>query len=531
MVFQINVDGVQFLDKQFKSKNLTLQPAVHQINNLFSGPILGIQSKYHLSFYDFENACIIRKIECVAKNVIWNQNNNLCCIITNDSIFLLQYNHNNYLAQLESNTLPEDGVETAFTMIHQSNESITSALFINDVLILHNKLNKCNALIYSTLIPITIVTGFLVGYYHDSLLFNNATNNTSNLASSSITGVYLPQLYLDVLLHCKKQPPTEEMINQLNALDNNYVNKLAIYLESIDQHEMALMLTSDPTHKFDLAVHCKKLQIALDMILIDPSQEKYRVLAQVALADWEFKIAEECLLKGNDLDHLLLLYSSSHNTKGLKQLGELGEQQNKFQIAFNCAFLVHDYEKCVQLLIASGLMGEACLFSKQYIPERVIDVLQQYKQQLQLEADGKGSSGVSPASAAALMKRLQEDVPFIINNATQAMEIDDMMRLKQHNTGTNSESMEVNTTGTLSVKEEEMSPEKKRFSPYSPKQQREVEHREQPPVPEKVQVVTPEEPKVKPKTPSPVPTPQKSPEPVKNVIKSMEDELEDLLKF
>ena len=339
---------------------------------------------------------------------------------------------------------------------------MTSALFVDNVVLLQTKDNKLNALIYSTMLNLSVVQGYLSGYQNDLLYFVNKSSTSGGM----LTCLYLPLVYIQLLVSSRDQSISQDQLSILKELgqDLNLVNKLARYLEQINKPAEALAITTDTSHKFDLAIQCKELSIALEMIVLDPNPEKYKLLAQVALADWRFDIAEECLLKGNDLDHLLMLYSNQGNTNGLKKLSSLAIDHYKYQIAFTSSFILNDFQSCLDILITSKMMGEACLFAKQYVPDRVLDTVQHYKQQLSEEAAG--------ATGAILVKRLQEDVPYIENTTTHEMEIDNMMRLKQHNKGTHSESMEVNTTGTQSVIDEE---EKKRKSPQYQKKSMEDE--------------------------------------------------------
>lgn len=90
--------------------------------------------------------------------------------------------------------------------------------------------------------------------------------------------------------------------------------------------ELALEVSTDADHKFDLAIQLDDLEAALTLARQAPqlgSQSKWRTVGDRALASWKVSLAEECFTMANDLGALLLIYTSTGNREGLTTLSEL----------------------------------------------------------------------------------------------------------------------------------------------------------------------------------------------------------------
>ena len=78
--------------------------------------MLGVRSAAGLSFYDWENQELIRRIDIQPKNVVWSENGEMCCITTEESFFILKYSQDAVNSAMENKdeTITEDGIEEAF---------------------------------------------------------------------------------------------------------------------------------------------------------------------------------------------------------------------------------------------------------------------------------------------------------------------------------------------------------------------------------------------------------------------------------
>ena len=90
-----------------------------------------------------------------------------------------------------------------------------------------------------------------------------------------------------------------------------------------DLKELALEVTTDPDHKFELSLQLDDLDTALGIARSVPeaeSEAKWKSLGDRALAGWRFDLARECFEKANDLSALMLLLLSTGDSDGLKKL-------------------------------------------------------------------------------------------------------------------------------------------------------------------------------------------------------------------
>lgn len=84
-------------------------------------------------------------------------------------------------------------------------------------------------------------------------------------------------------------------------------------------------MTTDPDHKFDLALSLDDLDTALEIVRVVPDHEadvKWKALGDRALAVWRFDLARECFEKAGDLSALMLLFLSTGDRQGLLSLTE-----------------------------------------------------------------------------------------------------------------------------------------------------------------------------------------------------------------
>lgn len=112
----------------------------------------------------------------------------------------------------------------------------------------------------------------------------------------------------------------------LESVPQEQRNRLARFLETQELRELALEISTDPDHKFDLAIQLDDLETALRIARDSPhlgSQSKWRTVGDRALAGWKVQLAEECFKQANDLSALLLIYTSTGDRDGLARLKDL----------------------------------------------------------------------------------------------------------------------------------------------------------------------------------------------------------------
>ncbi|CAG8633961.1 19563_t:CDS:10, partial [Racocetra fulgida] len=119
-------------------------------------------------------------------------------------------------------------------------------------------------------------------------------------------------------------------------------NRIARFLESQDLKELALEVSTDIEHKFELAVQLNKLDVAVEIAREVGTDAKWKAIGDSALSAWK------CLKKAKDISGLLLLYTASGNSQGIKELAETAD-----------------------LLIKTDRIPEAAMFARTYLPRVV----------------------------------------------------------------------------------------------------------------------------------------------------------------
>lgn len=179
----------------------------------------------------------------------------------------------------------------------------------------------------------------------------------------------------------------------LSAVPASELNKLARFLEGQDLKEMALGVSQDPEHRFELAMSCKKLALArgiLQELGDSGSEAKWKALGDAALSppagsapeEFDLALAEEAYTKAGDLGGLLLIHSSLADAGGLAKLAERAEASGRNNVAFLCYFLLHRVDRCVSLLVGSDRIPEAAFLTRTYAPASIPRILAVWKENL-----------------------------------------------------------------------------------------------------------------------------------------------------
>jgi coatomer subunit beta' len=156
--------------------------------------------------------------------------------------------------------------------------------------------------------------------------------------------------------------------------------------------ELALEVTSDLDHKFDLSLQLDDLDGALEIARSVPELEaetKWKAVGDRALAVWRFDLARECYEKSGDLSALMLLLLSVGDREGLAKLAVqagapfrilshltdhfgLIEEKGQNNLAFATLFQLGDTKSCVDLLVKTKRTPEAAIFARTYAPRSVL---------------------------------------------------------------------------------------------------------------------------------------------------------------
>ena len=296
---------------------------------------------------------------------------------------MLRFSRENYIAGVNAGEADADGVESAFEVVTDINETVRTGEWLGDCFIYTNSTNRLNYLVGDQTYTISHFDQpmYLLGYLARDGRMYLADKDVSVISYSlSLTVVEYQTLVL--------RDDMEAAQSLLSEIPEDQMNKIARFLEGQGHKELALEVATDAEHRFELALSLNNLPIALELAREANVEHKWKTVGDVALSGWDVKLAEECFEHAKDLGSLLLLHSSSGNKDGLRALAKLADEVAVHNINFSALWALSDIEGCIDLLVRTNRHAEAVLFAQTYKPSRAVALAKEWK--VSLEKGGKG---------------------------------------------------------------------------------------------------------------------------------------------
>ncbi|XP_070826436.1 coatomer subunit beta'-like [Chaetodon trifascialis] len=371
---------------------------------IFGGILLGVRSNSGLAFCDWESTDLIRRIEIQPKHIFWSDSGELVCIATDESFFVLRYLPERVAAAQESKKeKTDDGIEDAFEVLGEVPEVVKTGLWVGDCFIYTSSLNRLNYYVGGEIITIAHLdrTAYLLGYIpKDDRLYLG--DKELNVISYS--------LLLSVLEYqtavMRRDFTTADKI--LPTIPKEQRIRVAHFLEKQGFRQQALAVSTDPEHKFDLALQLGEVNIAYQLALEAESEQKWKQLAELATTKCQFSLAQECLHQAQDYGGLLLLATASGNADMVGRLAEGAERDGKTNVAFLTYFLQGRLEKCLDLLIKTDRLPEAAFLARTYLPSHVSRVVRLWKESLSKVNQKAADALADPIQYSNLFPGLQQ---------------------------------------------------------------------------------------------------------------------------
>jgi coatomer subunit beta' len=277
------------------------------------------------------------------------------------------------------------------------NESVRTGQWVGDCFIYTNSTNRLNYLVGDQTYTVSHFDQpmYLLGYLpRDGKVYvaDKDVNVVSYALSLSVVE------YQTLVLRGDLDAAAEILVD----IPDDQKNKIARFLEGQGQKDLALEVATDPEHRFDLALALGNLPIALEIAREADVEHRWKTVGDAALTGWDIALAEECFTHAKDLSSLLLLYTSTSNGQGLRQLIVQAEAAGLHNIAFSCLWQLADVDGCIDLLLRTGRTAEAVLLTQTYKPSRS-GVVKLWKESLEKEGKGKVAKiiGVPPGEEGA----------------------------------------------------------------------------------------------------------------------------------
>ncbi|KAK7882773.1 hypothetical protein WMY93_028947 [Mugilogobius chulae] len=390
--------------KNFKEKK-AFKPDIG-CEGIFGGFLLGVRSSSGLAFYDWDSADLIRRIEIQPKHVFWSDSGELVCIATEESFFVLKYMSENVSAALEKKEdITEDGIEDAFDVLGEVKEVVKTGVWVGDCFIYTSSVNRLNYYVGGEIITVAHLdrTMYLLGYIpkDDRLYLGDKELNVVSF-----------WLLLSVLEYqtavMRKDFSTADRV--LPTIPKEQRPRVAHFLEKQGFKQQALAVTTDPEHKFELALQLGELKIAHELALEAESEHKWKQLAELATTKCHFSLAQECLHHAQDYGGLLLLATASGNTQMVGKLAQGADADGKTNVAFLAYFMQGRLDKCLDLLIKTDRLPEAAFLARTYLPSQVSRVVTLWKESLSKVNQKAADALADPSSYGNLFPGLQRSL-------------------------------------------------------------------------------------------------------------------------
>ena len=386
--------------KSFKEK-LSFTPRHVQPEGLCGGSLIAVTGHEAIAFYDWETGKFIQRIDVpLPKACYWNDEGDRVCIATKENFYVLKYNEEAVEQSFQSGAYDEvKGVAAAFELESEVTDVVRSAQWIGDCFLYVSKSSRLCYCVGGQIMTVAHLDDkmYLLGYLaRESRVY--LSNKQHSIFSYQLLTSILE--YQTAVLRNDFEAANELLAS--GAIPKKEYNNISRFLESQGFKEEALQVADDPDQRFSLALQLQRLDIAHKIMAdeVKPSEQddadvllKWKQLGDLALAQGELKLADDCGKRAHDLPGLLLLYTSLSDRESLEWLAQEAQRKGRTNVAFAAFFTLGDVDACVDLLIRAKRLPEASFFARSYRPSRMTEVLQLWKSEL---------SAVSKRAASAL---------------------------------------------------------------------------------------------------------------------------------
>ncbi|GAA5941494.1 hypothetical protein JCM10213_006105 [Rhodosporidiobolus nylandii] len=136
------------------------------------------------------------------------------------------------------------------------------------------------------------------------------------------------------------------------------------YLQKKGFPEIALHFVQDKTTRFDLAIECGNLDVALEMAKALDREENWTRLGQQALKQGNHKIVEIAYQRTKNFDRLSFLYLTTGNADKLGKMAKIAEMRGDPMSRFHNALYTGNVEARVAVLAEAGMVPLAYMTAK-----------------------------------------------------------------------------------------------------------------------------------------------------------------------
>nr|XP_032526450.1 coatomer subunit beta' isoform X1 [Danaus plexippus plexippus] len=391
--------------KNFKERK-SFKPE-YGAEGIFGGFMLGVKSISGMafSFYDWEQLELIRRIEIQPRHVFWSESGSLVCLASEEAYYVLKYNASVVAKSRENNTnVTEDGIEDAFEVVGEVNESVKTGLWVGDCFIYTNSLNRINYYVGGEIVTIAHLdhTMYILGYVaKENRLYLN--DKELNIVSYSLL---LPVLEYQTAV---MRGDFETADRVLPTIPHDHRTRVAHFLEKQGFKQQALAVSTEPEHQFELALSLGELKKASQLAEESdkaegrednqpsrPSAARWSRLGAAAAAAADTDLTKFCYQKARDYSALLLFSVSTGDRELLEEVAHMSDLAGEDNIAFTSYLTLNDLDSCLALLLKRNKLPEAAFFCRSYYPSMMSDVLKRWRDSVSMTNPKCGQALADP---------------------------------------------------------------------------------------------------------------------------------------
>lgn len=141
------------------------------------------------------------------------------------------------------------------------------------------------------------------------------------------------------------------LIKTSNLVGQNIIG----YLQQKGYAEIALQFVQDPQTRFDLAIECGNLKVALEQALELQKPNTWKILGENALAQGNHEIAELSYQKLSQFDKLSFLYLVTGNVDNLRKMETIASHRGDVNGQFTSQIFLGDVTGRIDIMRAAGM--------------------------------------------------------------------------------------------------------------------------------------------------------------------------------
>ncbi|KAF2203905.1 Coatomer, alpha subunit [Delitschia confertaspora ATCC 74209] len=191
----------------------------------------------------------------------------------------------------------------------------------------------------------------------------------------------------------------------LNIIKNSSLvgQSIISYLQKKGYPEIALQFVQDPQTRFELAIECGNLEVAVEMAKQLDRPKLWQRLSTEALAHGNHQVVEMTYQKLRNFDKLSFLYLSTGDQEKLKRMAKIAEHRGDMTARFQNALYLGDVQNRIEMFQEIDLYPLAYLTAKSHGLEEQAQTI--------LEASGLTEEQISMPSVGKPPTPLRPIVP------------------------------------------------------------------------------------------------------------------------